>query len=87
MNKIKVKNMDGSMEEMELINAFGINDINKDFVILSKGESAGEGLSKIYISEVVEEQPGVYKMLGITDPGIWEKVKLAMKEIVNKENA
>lgn len=86
MEKITIKNMDGSMEQMDLVNAFGISELDKDFVILSKGESAGEGLSKIYISEVVEEEPGIFKMLGITDPYIWEKVKLAMKEIVNKES-
>ncbi len=85
MRKITIKNMDGSMEEADLINAFGINDLDKDFVILSKGENGGEGLTKIYISEVLEEQPGVFKLLGIEDPDTWEKVKVAMKEIVNKK--
>ena len=49
MNKISIKNMDGTMEEVDLVNAFKINDLNKRFVILSKGETAGEGMSKIYI--------------------------------------
>ena len=81
MNKISIQNMDGTMEEVELINSFKINSINKNFVILSKGESAGEGMSKIYVSEVVEKEPGVFKMVGITDDTIWQKVKEAMKEI------
>ncbi len=82
--KITIKNMDGVMEEMELVNSFGINEINKNFVILSKGEVDTDGLSKIYISEVVEDPTGsgIYKMIGITDESVWEKVKLAMKEIV-----
>lgn len=82
MNKISVQNMDGTMEEVELINSFKINSLQKNFVILSKGESAGEGMSKIYISEVIEKTPGVFKLIGITDDTVWQKVKEAMKEIV-----
>ena len=82
MNKISIKNMDGTMEEVDLVNAFKINDIDKNFVILSKGESAGEGVSKIYISEYVESEPGVYSLVGIKDDQVWEKVKQAMKQIV-----
>ena len=82
MKKITIKNMDGTMEEVDLINSFGIEDINKNFIILSKGETAGEGMSKVYVSEVIEETPGVYRLVGITDETIWDKVKQAMKEIV-----
>jgi uncharacterized protein YrzB (UPF0473 family) len=81
LKKITVKKMDGTMEEMKLINSFGINDINKSFVILSKDEVDSDGLSKIYVSEIIEETPGVYNLIGITDDTIWEKVKQAMKEI------
>lgn len=79
---INIKNMDGTMEQVELINSFKINSINRNFIILSKGESAGEGMSKIYVSEVVEETPGVYKLMGIQDDSVWTMVKQAMKEIV-----
>lgn len=82
MNRISIKNMDGTMEEVDLINAFKIKEIDKRFVILSKGESAGEGMSKIYISEFVENEPGVYSLIGIKDDQIWQRVKEAMKQIV-----
>ena len=82
MNRISVKNMDGTMEEVDLINAFKISEINKRFVILSKGESAGEGMSKINISEFVENEPGGYSLIGIKDDQIWQRVKEAMKQIV-----
>ncbi len=74
--------MDGTMEEASVVNIFKIGNINKNFVILSKGESAGEGMSKIYISEFVENEPGVYSLIGIKDDQIWQSVKEAMKEIV-----
>ncbi len=82
MNKISIKNMDGTMEEVDLINAFKLNDINKSFVILSKGEKVADGMSKIYISEFVENEPGVYSLIGIKDDQMWSKVKEAMKQIV-----
>ena len=82
MSKVSIKNMDGTMEEVDLINAFKINDINKNFVILSKGEKVDEGKSKIYISEFVESEPGVYSLVGIKDDTLWNRVKQAMKEIV-----
>ncbi len=82
MNKISIKNMDGTMEQVDLVNAFKIKNLDKKFVILSKGEVAAEGVSKIYISEYVESEPGVYNLIGITDDTVWEKVKEALKEIV-----
>lgn len=82
MKRISVQNMDGTMEEVDLLNSFSINDINRNFVILSKGETAGEGMCKIYISEALETSPGVYKLVGIEDDAIWQKVKEAMKQIV-----
>ena len=78
--------MDGTMEEVELVNPFGIQDLNKNFIIFSKGESVGEGMSKVYVSEVIEENPGVFKLVGITDETVWDRVKQAMKEIVQGGN-
>ena len=37
---------------------------------------------KIYISEFVEEEPGVYSLIGIKDNAVWDRVKQAMKQIV-----
>ncbi len=82
MKKITIQNMNGTMEEVDLINSFNVKDINKSFVILSKGEKLNDTMSKVYISEVIEESPGVLKLVGITDESIWDKVKQAMKEIV-----
>ncbi len=82
MKKISIKNTDGTVEQVDLVNAFRINDINKRFVILSKGEIVNNGMSKIYISEFVEEEPGVYSLIGIKDNAVWDRVKQAMKQIV-----
>ncbi|MBQ3142844.1 MAG: DUF1292 domain-containing protein [Bacilli bacterium] len=87
MEKIKIQNMNGLMEEVDLVKSFGISELNKDFVILSKGETSEDGnLSKIYISEVTEETPGVFKLIGITDENIWNEVKSALKEMASGGN-
>ena len=39
-------------------------------------------MSKIYISEFVENEPGIYSLIGIKDDDVWAKVKQAMKQIV-----
>ena len=82
MKKISIKNAVCTLEQVDLVNAFRINDINKRFIILSKGEIVSEGMSKIYVSEFIEEQPGVYSLIGIQDDEIWTRVKQAMKQIV-----
>ena len=83
MKKISVKNLEGTVEQVDLVHAFKINDINKRFVILSKGEVVSEGMSKIYISEFTEDVPGTFSLIGITDDTVWDKVKQAMKQIVD----
>jgi len=82
MKKITVQNLDGTTEEMDLISSFPVKEINRNFAILSRGETLSEGMRKIYISEVIEESPGVYKLIGINDESVWDRVKQAMKEIV-----
>ena len=82
MKKITVQNMDGTTEEVDLISPFTVKDINRNFAILSRGETLSEGMRKVYISEVIEESPGIYKLIGISDESVWDRVKQAMKEIV-----
>lgn len=39
-------------------------------------------MSKVYISEVTEETPGLFKLVAITDESVWDNVKAAMKSII-----
>ena len=82
MEKVRIKNLDGTIEDVELVNYFNVKDINRNFVIYSKGEKIKEGMSKLYVSEVLSEAPGKYKLIGISDESIWDRVKQAMKEMV-----
>ena len=82
MKKIKIQNMDGTMEEVDLVNYFNVKDLNRNFIIISKGEKIKEGMNKVYVSEVIEETPESYRLVGITDESVWDKVKQTMKAIV-----
>ena len=85
MEKITIYQINKKPEEVDLLNAFKIIKSQRGFVILSKGEDAGNNLSKIYVSEIIEEDPTSYKLIGITDKNIWNEVKAAMKEIVDQK--
>lgn len=82
MKTITVKNLDGTNENVEIVYYFDIKDLNKTFAIISKNERLKEGMSKVYISEVTEETPGLFKFVAITDESVWDNVKAAMKSII-----
>ena len=82
MKTITVKNLDGTNENVEIVYYFDIKDLNKTFAIISKNEKLKEGMSKVYISEVTEETPGLFKLVAITDESVWDNVKAAMKSII-----
>lgn len=85
MVEITVKGMNGTLEQIKLINAFKINSINKSFVIGYKGEEAGNNLGKIYVSEIVETGNNDYSLIGMSDDNVWKNnVVPAMKEIIDK---
>lgn len=82
MKTITVKNLDGTNENVEIVYYFDIKALNKTFAIISKNEKLKEGMSKVYISEVTEETPGLFKLVAITDESVWDNVKAAMKSII-----
>ncbi len=82
MKTITVKNLDGTNENVEIVYYFDIKELNRTFAIISKNEKLKEGMSKVYISEVNEETPGLFKFVAITDESVWDNVKAAMKSII-----
>ena len=87
MRKLFIKNINGTVEEATLIKAFGITDINKRIVVLSKNELSSEGLPKVYISEVVEANQGIYDLVGISDENLWSRIKESMHQMKDVQNS
>lgn len=83
MYKLQVKNIDGTIDDFDLINAFKVIETGNRIALLSKGEYAGtEMLSKIYVTEFEEMNPGIYSLIGIKDEKVWGAATNAMKLIV-----
>jgi len=85
MKTITITNEDGTQEQVELLRQLDIKELNRTFVIYAKGEKYNSDISKVYVSEVVEVSPGVYSLEGIDDALVWDKVKKAMKDIIQSD--
>lgn len=79
MNKLQVKNIDGTFEEWDLINAFKINEINKRFAFISNDELLQSAV--FYATEFVETAPGVYSFIGLDDTLFNSAVRGALVDI------
>lgn len=85
MKIITITNEDGTQEQVKLIRQLDIKELNRTFAIYTKGEKYNSDISKVYVSEVVEASPGEYNLEGIGDALVWDKVKQAMKDIIQSD--
>ena len=81
MKKISIEHKDGTMEEYDLINVITLKEDNKNFLVYTKNEQIKDDIYKVYVSELVSSD-GTSRLIGIADETTWEKVKQAMKEMV-----
>lgn len=83
--KITVTNRDGSCEEVDLISSFVVEDLGRNFVILSKGEKIGAAsdMNLVHVCEIIETQPNTYSLVSIEDELVWIEVKQAMKKMID----
>lgn len=85
---ITITNLDGSTEEVHLVKSFGIVDLDKDFVILSKETPISQNKYKnVFVSEVIEASEGVFELKGIDTPGLLAAVRIACIEMSCDENS
>ncbi len=82
MKKITVINPNGTKEEVDLVRVFEVKDLKRRFAMISKGERLDNNMRKVYMSEIIEDSPTSIKLIGITDESVWDKVKQAMREVV-----
>ena len=79
---VNIQNADGSNEQNIILNSFKLADINKKFVIYHKNEIAN-GVQKIYVSEVEDNEPGLLVFKNVEDDALWNRVKEMLKVIAN----
>lgn len=80
---IEIVNVDGSIDNVELVTYLISDDKLRKFIVYTKGEVQGDqGEQIIYISKVVSEEDGL-KLDEIVDDAEWSEVQVLLKKIAN----
>lgn len=80
---IEIVNVDGSIDNVELVTYLISDDKLRKFIVYTKGEVHGDqGEQIIYISKVVSEEDGL-KLDEIVDDAEWSEVQVLLKKIAN----
>ena len=82
--KIKVIDSEDKEIEIEQIADIHLDSTDKDYLVYTKNEEAGEGI-KIYISEISETDEGV-KLLSVDDDKVLDEIKTEIAAIVRGIN-
>ena len=80
---IKLVDLDGNENEVELITYLISDDNMSDYIVYSKGETQGAEQDRIiYISKLFKEDDSL-KISEITDDEEWANVQQLLKKIAN----
>lgn len=80
---IEIVNVDGSIENVELVTYLISDDKLRKYVVYTKGEVQGEqGDQIIYISKIIVENDSL-KLEEIVDDTEWSEVQVLLKKIAN----
>ena len=80
---IEIVNVDGSIENVELVTYLISDDKLRKYIVYTKGEVQGEqGDQIIYISKVISESNSL-KLEEIIDDSEWSEVQVLLKKIAN----
>ncbi len=85
-DKISVEKKDGTTAETEIIAAFDIADFGRKYVIYSFNETDPNGLAKLNVSQVIEDN-GKYTFAKIETDDEWNRIKEVMRNIITGGNA
>ena len=85
-NKINVKKETGEVVQADLITSFEITDFGRKYAIFTYNELDPNGLVKLYVSQIIEEN-GNYNLKKIETDDEWNRIKTIMREIITGGNA
>lgn len=81
--KINITNINGEIEEVEILMDFCFKNDPKRYVIYTNGDTDKDGLMVISVSEIVEKENSV-ELYSIEDDNIWNKIKEVMKLVIKE---
>ncbi len=85
-DKVKVTKSSGEVADAEIIAVFDIADFNRSYVIYSYDETDPNGLAKLHVSQLKEED-GKYNFIDVETDDEWTRIKNVMREIITGGNA
>lgn len=74
----------GNEKEAEILSAFTIKKINKNYILYTLNEVDENEMVKIYASELIEKD-NMYSLGAISSDEEWASVKEVMKDIAKSE--
>lgn len=82
--KLSITNQDGTIEEVEFVISFEMEETKREYVVYTKNERDVNGNVTVYVSYVDRsgEQPQLY---GIDDEEEWARVKDVLRKLAKKE--
>lgn len=81
-----VINLDGKMEQLEILASFEILSTGCNYIVLTENEKYGNNKVMLYVSRVLEDSPDNFKLVGIQDKDEWIQVKQALSEIITGDD-
>ncbi len=83
LEKIKVKNLDGTVQEAEILLCFELESTGKNYILYTFNEVDEKKMETIHASTLNETEDG-YQLDEIPDEE-WKKVKEVMREVIRNE--
>ena len=81
---INVINANGAEVQAEVLATFLVEDLSKKYIIYTLNEENENGMVKIYVAELREEN-GTYNLISIDSDDEWNMIKEIMKKMARGE--
>ena len=80
-----IKKNDGTLEEVEELISFEFEDNKKKYIVYTKNEVDEYDNMTIYVTEIVKEGEN-FKFLGVESESEWNKIKAALRALIQKDD-
>lgn len=82
---INVMDDNGNLFEVEVLDIFNVEGFDKDYIMYTRNEDAGDDKIKTYVS-ILKEENDNYSLINIDDEDEWNLVQKAIQEAGDIKN-
>ena len=80
-NKINVYNVNGELEEIEILDIFTVEGYDKEYVLYTKNVEVDADNIEAYVSILQKNSEDSYSLVNIVDEKEWELVQKTVNEV------